>query len=113
MRNYSVYWVILLPKNGLNILGLAYKAGKLVVGEDAVLRMLKLKKLKLVLIAKDSSPKTIDKFDRKGFFYQTPISLEYTCEELSQALGKPMCKILGLTDQGFLEALIRKQTEVL
>lgn len=113
MKNYLDYWVILLPEKGLDLLGLAYKAGKLVVGEDAVLRMLKMKKLKLILIAKDSSPKTIDKFDRKGFFYQTPINLDYTCGDLSQALGKPMCKILGLTDQGFLEALIRKQTEVL
>jgi len=98
--------VILLNK-GLQIIGLAYKAGKLVTGEDKVLRMLKQNKLCLVLVAKDASPKTRDKFDRKAYFYKTPINLDYTCDELSQSIGKPMIKILGLTDKGFFEALKR------
>jgi ribosomal protein L7Ae-like RNA K-turn-binding protein len=98
--------VILLNK-GLNIIGLAFKAGKLATGEDQVLRLLKKKKLQLVLVAKDASPKTIDKFSRKGYFYETPLNLDYTCDELSHAIGKPMIKILGLIDKGFFEALKR------
>jgi ribosomal protein L7Ae-like RNA K-turn-binding protein len=104
--------VILLIKKGLDVLGLAHKAGKVVVGEEAVLKSLKQNRLKLVLVAKDASPRTIDKFDKKCFFYQTPINLEYTYDELSHAIGKPMCKILGLTDQGFSE-ILKSKLEVL
>ncbi|MDD4000002.1 MAG: ribosomal L7Ae/L30e/S12e/Gadd45 family protein [Bacilli bacterium] len=92
---------------GLNIIGLAYKAGKLVTGEDRVLRSLKKGKLHLVLVAKDASPKTIDKFSKKGFYYKTPLNLDYTCDELSHSIGKPMVKILAITDKGFFEALKR------
>jgi len=104
--------VIVLDKNVdnqrkkvLNILGLAYRARKLIAGEDTVLRMLRLKKLQIVFVAKDASSNTIDKYDKKCYFYDTPMNNEYTCDELSRAIGKPMCKILAITDRGFLEAL--------
>ncbi|HEY8395949.1 MAG TPA: ribosomal L7Ae/L30e/S12e/Gadd45 family protein [Bacilli bacterium] len=92
---------------GLQTIGLAYKAGKLITGEEQVLRMLKQNKLSLVLVANDASPKTIERFKRKVYFYKTPINLDYTCDELSHSVGKPMIKILGLTDKEFFKALKR------
>ncbi|MCK9471467.1 MAG: ribosomal L7Ae/L30e/S12e/Gadd45 family protein [Bacilli bacterium] len=89
----------------LNLLGLANRARKLVAGEDTVLRLLKQKKLKIVFVASDASLKQIDKFEKKCFFYETKMNNDYTCDELSNAIGKPMCKILAVTDQGFLDAL--------
>lgn len=89
----------------LNLLGLARRAGKLVAGEDTVLRMLKQKKLKIVFVASDASPKQLDNFNKKCFYYKTNINNIFTCDELSNAIGKPMCKFLGVTDQGFLDAL--------
>lgn len=89
----------------LNLLGLAKRAGKLVAGEDTVLKSLKQNKLKIVFVATDASLKQIDKFNKKCFFYKTMMNNNFTCDELSSAIGKPMCKILGITDQGFLDAL--------
>lgn len=96
--------MILLNK-GLQTIGLAYRAGKLITGEEKVLKMLKSNKLCLVLVAKDASPKTIEKFQKKAYFYKTPLNLDYTCEELSRSVGKPMAKIIGLLDAGFYKAL--------
>lgn len=89
----------------LNLLGLARKAGKLAAGEDTVLKLLRQNKLKIVFVANDASARQIDKFDKKCFFYNTKMNNSFTCNELSKAIGKPMCKILAITDQGFLDAL--------
>lgn len=89
----------------LNLLGLARRAGKLVAGEDTVLKLLRQNKLKIVFVANDASDRQIDKFDKKCFFYNTKMNNSFSCSEISNAIGKPMCKILGITDQGFLDAL--------
>lgn len=89
----------------LNLLGLAKRAGMLVSGEDTVLKLLRQNKLKIVFIASDASDKQIDKFDKKCFFYNTQMNNDFTCDELSSAIGTPMRKILAITDQGFLDAL--------
>lgn len=98
--------MILLNK-GLKTLGLAFRAGKVITGEEQVLRMLRQKKLSLVLVAKDASPKTIERFQRKTHFYETPINLDFTHDELSRSVGKPLVKIMGLIDPGLFEALKR------
>lgn len=95
----------MIKQQVLNLLGLAKRAGKLVAGEDTVLRLLKQNKLKIVFVAADASEKQIDKFNKKCYFYKTQFNNDYTCDELSCAIGKPMCKILAITDQGFLDAL--------
>jgi ribosomal protein L7Ae-like RNA K-turn-binding protein len=91
----------------LQLLGLAYRARKISTGEDAVLRLLKQNKIKIVFVAKDASPNTIDQFDKKCYFYNTKMNNDYTCDELSKAVGKTMCKILAVTDQGFSDALMK------
>lgn len=91
--------------NVLNLLGLARRARKLVAGEDTVIRYLKDRKIKIVFVASDASEKQIDKFDKKCFFYETKMNNEFTSSELSNAIGKQNIKILGITDQGFLDAL--------
>lgn len=96
----------------LDLLGLARRSGKLVAGEDTVLRLLKQNKLKIVFVASDASIKQIDKFDKKCFFYETKMNNDFSCDELSKAIGKPMCKILAITDQGFLDALNKSLMEV-
>lgn len=89
----------------LNILGLARKAGKIVTGEDTVLKLLRQNKLKIVFVASDASFRQIDKFDKKCYFFKTQFNNMFSSEEISKSIGKPMCKVLGVTDQGFLDAL--------
>ena len=93
-------------KKALNLLGLAYRAKKVVCGEENVLMNLRSGKCKVVLVASDASSRTIDNFQRKCFFYNAPLVLEFNCEELSKSLGKGMVKIITLTDDGFCKAFL-------
>ena len=91
----------------LNLLGLAYKAKKVINGEENVIFALKSGKCKIVFVANDSSLKTTDRIDKKCFFYNTMINRDFSTDELSWAIGRPLVKILALTDQGFYEALVK------
>lgn len=90
----------------LNLLGLALRARFLVTGEEAVIKGLQKQQLKMVFVANDASAKTIDKFVRKCYYYKVVCILDFSSEELSSALGKTR-KIIGLTDQGFANAIER------
>lgn len=88
----------------LNLLGLAQRAGYIVTGEDNVTIAMQKQKVKIVFVAKDASANTLDKFEKKCYFYKVECNLDFDTDELSQALGKSR-KIIGLTDQGFYKAL--------
>ena len=105
MKNYIESLVIRLNDKVLSMLGIAKSAGKIVAGSDTVERLLKSKKLYYVFIAKDASDNTIDRFEKKCFYYDTKINNSYSCDELSIAIGKPMVKVLGLIDAGFANSL--------
>lgn len=92
----------------LNLLGLARRAKKIIIGEDMVLSFLQDKKLYIVFVASDASKKQIDKFNKKCFYYNVEINNDFTCNELSHAIGSPMCKYIGVIDQGFFNALKRE-----
>lgn len=89
----------------LNLIGLAKKARRTAVGDDTVIVALRGKKLKIVFIANDASERTIDKYQKKCFFYNVEVNNAYNSNELSQAIGKENIKIIGITDQGFYEAI--------
>ena len=91
-------------KKALNLLGLAYRARKVINGEENVIENLQKGKCKIVIVANDASMRTLDKFQKKCFFYNTQLITDFTCEELSKALGKGLVKIIALTDQGFCNA---------
>ncbi|MCF6093191.1 YlxQ family RNA-binding protein [Microaerobacter geothermalis] len=88
-------------KNKLSLLGLAMKAGKVISGEELVLRNIRNGRVKLVLIAKDASYNTIKKFTDKCSSYHIPYLLILSREELGKAIGKPNRVIIGIMDDGF------------
>ncbi len=92
----------------LNLLGLAYRAGKLVFGEDTLNRM---NKLNFLFIASDSSSKTIERYLKKVEYYDLPYSIAYDHTELSRALGKDNIHIVGIADRGFGQSIIKKIKE--
>jgi len=92
----------------LNLLGLAKRAKRLVLGSEAVLKTFPSKKIAILFIANDASDATKDKFEKKAFFYQTKVVMKYTTFELSKALGVTQIKLVGVIDQGFAEALIKE-----
>lgn len=91
------------PQQILNLLGLANKARKTAAGEQEVLRMMP--HAKLLFVAADASERTRDRFEKKCYFYGTVLVTGFSGEQLAKATGKPLCKIIAVTDQGFSEAI--------
>ena len=89
----------------LSTLGLAFKAGKVITGEDIVLQNIRKGKVFLVFISSDSSQNTIKKFKDKASFYNVDVNIDFTTIELSKAIGKENRHIIGITDRGFAKLL--------
>jgi ribosomal protein L7Ae-like RNA K-turn-binding protein len=85
----------------LNLLGLAFRARMVITGEKEVLNAVKTDKAKLVFIASDASDKTKDRFDKKCFFHHVVVNYDLHSDDIMHALGKSLCKILTITDEGF------------
>ena len=96
----------------LSLLGLAKRAGKVIVGTDAVISKLQVNDLHLIFIAKDSSLATIDKIEKKAFYYNVRIIKSFTSDEISKAIGSNNNKVLGISDPGFAKAMINHTVEV-
>lgn len=90
----------------ISYLGLAKRAGKLVLGTDAVLKNLHRLKTKLIFVASDSSLATIEKVEKKGYFYQIPVIKKYSTDDLAKALGTSNPKVVGVNNQGFSQAIL-------
>lgn len=96
----------------LSLLGLAKRAGKVIVGTDAVISKLQVDNLHLIFIAKDSSLATIDKIEKKAFYYNVRIIKSFTSDEISNAIGSNNNKVIGINDPGFAKAMINHTVEV-
>lgn len=91
--------------NVLSLLGLAYRAKKIVLGETC---LEKISKVKFLFIASDASDKTKERYLKKCEYYNIPHTSEYDCASISMSLGKNNTKIVGVIDKGFTEAIKRK-----
>lgn len=89
-----------------NLLGLAMKAGKIISGEEACMRGFK-KKIYLVIVAKDASLNTTNTFKNKCAFYNIPLRLTGTKEELGMSIGKTFRAVLAVRDKEFAVALLK------
>lgn len=83
-----------------NMLGLAMRAGKIVSGEELVLREIRQQNVPLVFVASDASQNTQKKIKDKGAFYHVTVLDTFTSEEIVQSIGKPRM-VVGVVDQGF------------
>ena len=92
----------------LQLLGLIYRAKKLVLGEDV---LNSLKDCKLLIIASDTSEKNRERYLKKCDYYRLVHIDDFTSEELSTALGKNNIKLIGVTDEGFAKSLLSKLKE--
>ena len=89
----------------LQLLGLAYRARKTVLGEDVLKQI---KRVKLIFIASDISPKSRERYEKKCRFYNIPHIDAYEASQLRDCLGKNNVKVIGITDQGFAETILKK-----
>ena len=92
----------------LSLLGLATKAGKVVSGEFATEKAVKGRTAYLVLIAEDASENTRKKFRDMCTYYKVPFYNIGSKEELGTAIGKDYRASLGVTDENFAVAMVKK-----
>ncbi|MFC0524180.1 YlxQ family RNA-binding protein [Pontibacillus salicampi] len=87
--------------NYLNLLGLAFRAGKCTLGEEAIVRDIQRKRAYLVLIAQDTGASTKKKLEDKCRYYDIPNRVVDHRDTLSNAIGKTGRVAVAITDRGF------------
>lgn len=94
-----------MGNKALSRLGLATRAGKLVSGEEVVMKAIRSGDAKLVLLAEDASDNTRKKIQDKCNSYRVPLLIGFTRFELGAAVGKPERVLFAITDRGFADML--------
>ena len=87
------------------LLGISMKAGKLTYGTDSTMDMLSKGKIKLVIVAQDSSERTIRHFEEKCKEYKIPFYIFGSKEEISKAIGKDNKTVIGIKDNNLADAI--------
>ncbi len=90
------------------MLGLAMRAGRVIIGTEQVCIALKKGKVRLALVARDASLSTKKKIAVKCEFYGvTSVEIPIDATELGALLGKTYAPAaVGVTDEGFARELI-------
>ena len=98
---------------GLGIIGLALRAGKLAVGDKVVSEAVRDKKARLICTAADASPRVRESAMRapercNGLYADTPIPRV----QLGQALGLSDCGVIAFLDPGLAWAFAEKLARI-
>ena len=88
----------------LHLLGLAQRAGKLVSGEDQVLKKIQANQAQLVFLAQDAGPNLTKTIKDKSRFYKKVVCDQFTASELSWAIGRQR-KVVAVVDSGFAKKM--------
>ena len=83
-----------------NLIGLAQRAGKVISGEELVIKTIQSRKAQLIFLAHDAGPNLTKKITDKSKYYKVEVSTVFDTLELSAALGKPR-KVIAIADAGF------------
>ena len=96
----------------LGLLGLARRAGKLEIGDEAVKGSCGRNLAKLLLIASDASERTRATFESIAEGSELPcVTVSETREEIGNALGKRPSAIVAVCDSGFSAAIVKKLSD--
>lgn len=87
------------------LLGLSMKAGKLTFGTDSCLEMISRKKVKLIILATDSSERTINNFKSKCKENNIPVYIWGNRDDISKSIGKNNKTVLGIKDKNLADAI--------
>ncbi len=95
----------MLTNKVYGLLGISMKAGKITFGTDSTMDMLSKRKIKLIIVAKDSSQRTIRHFEEKCEEYNIPFYIFGSKEEISNAIGKDNKTVIGIKDKNLADAI--------
>ncbi len=88
-----------------SLLGLAARSRNVVSGEFMTERAIKSGAAVLVVVSAEASDNTQKLFRNKCEYYQVPMYLFGTKEELGHSMGKEQRSSLAITDEGFAESI--------
>lgn len=94
-----------------SLLGLATRSRNVVSGEFMTEKAVKSCKAELVIVGENASENTKKMFSNMCDFYQVPMVIFGTKEELGHAMGKEMRASLAITDSGFADSLTKLLNE--
>lgn len=89
------------PNKTLQQLGLAMRAGKLISGDEIVLKAVRKGEARLVIVAGDASDNTKKKFRDKCSTYGVRLEEMFDRIQLGNAIGKSERVVLAVTDAKF------------
>ena len=91
------------------LIGLARKAGKVEVGEEAVSVAARHHKARVILFASDAADNTLRRQESLGEQGSCPtVILPLTKAELGGSVGRNACALLAITDIGLAAAVLKK-----
>lgn len=96
----------LVEQKLLNLLGLAQRAGKIISGELPVEKAIRAGKVKLILLAQDSSDGTKKSFSDMAQFYNITLHYVLSKQTLGRCIGKDYRAVIALNDTGFIKHLL-------
>jgi ribosomal protein L7Ae-like RNA K-turn-binding protein len=88
-----------------SMIGLAYRAGRIAAGEDAVRKSIRKGKVRLLIISEDASENTQKRFGNAAEYYNIDVVIWGTKEELGMSIGKSERSVIGITDDSFCKSL--------
>ncbi len=88
----------MINKKILGLIGLSARARKISFGADSVEDRIKQRKVKIIIVAKDASDRTKNKFKKLSEKYNISIIIDGDIEQLSKTIGKSNKAILGIED---------------
>mgnify|MGYP001854200171 FL=1 len=91
----------------LGLIGLSAKSGRIAFGADSVKREIVRGRIRLLILAENSSEKTKLKFKKIADEAKVPTIFFGTISNLSTAIGKTNKAILGITDMNFAREIKR------
>ena len=102
-----------MTDKALSMIGLATKAGKIASGEFAVESAVRKGKACLVIIASDASDNTKKKIMNMTQYYEVPIHMIGTKEELGHYIGKEYRSMLAVLDAGFASSFEKQIQKIM
>ena len=95
-------------KKALNLLGIATKAGKTASGEFMTEKAVKEGRAFLVLVSEEASVNTKKMFTNMCKYYEVPLVIFGTKEELGHWIVKAYRASICILDEGFAKAVLKK-----
>lgn len=95
----------MLQQQWMSLLGLAFRARKVISGEELVVGEIRKQKAKLVLLSADASSHTQKKIINKCKYYKIPFRLVPSREQLGRSIGKSERVVVAILDEGFAKKL--------